>query len=123
MNLWIEQGWIPSALFLIFFTIVFLLIELVVVFVLNRMEHRYWTFVVDVLIGGRVHHRWGMKMVMLMGVGMIIGGVLWATGFIQLLLNLSGDLKWIAGGLPILMLMIYFISVRKNAKLNIEKRI
>lgn len=114
---------IPPLLFFISFFIVFSLFELIIVFFLNRMERKHWEFMIDVVIRAKVHYAKVIKWSVLTVFAALVIFLILFTPFLEVFETASGELKLFAAFLALAMVLIYFLNVRKNTKLDIEKKI
>lgn len=114
---------LPQVLFFISFFIVFSLFELIIVFFLNRMERQHWEFMIDVVIRAKVHYAKIIKWSVLTVFAALVIFLILFTPFLEVFETASGELKLFAVFLALVMALIYFINVRKDTKLDIEKKI
>lgn len=122
-----EQFWyneiIPPLIFFIIFSIAFSLLELIVIFLLNRVEQKNWGFMIDVIIRAKVHHGKAIHYIVLVALSALVLSFLFFTPLIQVLTFSSKELKIFAVLLALVMFLIYGINLRKSTRLNIEKKI
>ena len=123
MDFILQNELIPSLIFFIAFSVIFSLVELILALILNGMERKHWEFMIDVVIRAKVHHHFAIKVITSVMLIMLIGSVLWLTPLIDVIINFPKELKIFALFLPLLMFLIYWINVRRSARLEIEKKI
>lgn len=114
---------LPPLIFFFIFSIAFSLLELIVIFLLNRLGQKHWEFMIDVVIRSKVHHGKLIKCIILIFLGILAAIVVIYTPLIEILAMASKELKFFALLLALLMFLIYSINIRKTVRLDIVKKI
>jgi len=114
---------LPPLIFFIIFSIAFSLLELIVIFFLNRVEQKHWEFMIDVVIRAKVHHGKMIHYTILLGIGVLVLVFILFTPLVEVLTMASKELKLFALLLAVVMLLIYSLNLRKSTRLEIEKKI
>ena len=114
---------LPPLIFFIIFSIAFSLLELIVIFLLNRVEQKHWEFMIDVVIRFRVHHKKMIQYIIIVAVGVLVLSFILFTPLIEVMTLASNELRLFAALLALVMLLIYSINLRKSTRLDIEKKV
>ncbi len=113
----------PQVLFFLIFFLVFSILELILIFILNRFELAKWKFMIDVVIRSQVEHGRVIHYVMTGSIVLIAGMLVYVTPIVSILGTGTKEVKIFASVLIITMILIYATTTRKFAKLTIEKLI
>lgn len=113
----------PLATFFFAFVIAFAAVELLFIYILNRLEKRYWVFVVDVLMRARLHHKKVVGIIAIIGILITISLILFTTPFIEVLRASTPILKMFCLVLLVAMVLVYFFTTRKVTHLALEKQV
>lgn len=113
----------PLLVFFLAFLIAFTVVELLFIYILNRLEKRYWIFVVDVLMRARLHHKRIIGIIAIIGIMVVISLVLFVTPFIEVARASKPILKTFSLVLLVAMVLVYFFTARKMTKLALEKQV
>ena len=114
---------LPPLIFFAIFSIVFSLLELIVIFFLNRLGRRHWEFMIDVVIRSKVHHGKLIKGIVLIIIAILVAWILLLTPLMEVVMSATQELKLLALLLALVMFLIYSINIRKAVRLDIEKKI
>ncbi len=114
---------LPPLLFFIAFSVIFSILEMLLVLVLNQLTHQNWEWFVDVVIRTKVHHKRLVRIISLLLVGFLILGVIIFTPLVEILTLASYEFRWFAAALGLVMVLIFIFSVRDNTKLHIQRKI
>jgi len=112
---------IPPLLFFMVFFGTFLLFELLIVYVLNFLQKKYWVFVVDIMIKARVHHGKAIKLVSILAAVIFLGIILIFTPFFEVLSASSKTVRVLGILLIVEMVLVYFVTYPKVTNTSIEK--
>ncbi len=113
----------PQLLFFFFFFLAFSVMELILVFILNRLMRRYWEFVVDRVMRLKVHYGNAIRNTALISILLLIVLLGAYTPIISVIAGASPALQSFAVAMVFVMVLIYFATARKMVKLVLEKRI
>lgn len=113
----------PLIVFFLVFVISFSVIELFFIFILNRLEKKYWVFVVDVLMRSKLHHKRAVGVIASIGILVVISLVLFGTPFLEIFRASRPVLKTFSLVLLVAMVVVYFIATRKATHLKLEKQV
>ena len=113
----------PQVIFFLMFFIAFSLIELIIIFLLNRLEMNHWKFMIDFIIRAGVHHGKAIRRTALLLIVILTAVLLEYTTVLTVARNASAEIQIFAGTLLFAMIAIYWTTTRKLAKLAIEKKI
>lgn len=114
---------LPPVIFFVVFSVAFSLLELIVIFLLDRIESKHWEFMIDVVIRTKVHHGKLIKYSVLIILAAFSAILLIYTPLIDVLASSTKELKIFAVLLALVMFLIYAVNVRKSTKIAIEKKI
>ena len=123
MNTELANSVIPSAVFFSGFFIAFSLLELLIIFFLNRLEKKHWEFVIDTLIRAKIHHGRAVKMIALLGILLVLALIFFTTPFLDVLRAATPELKIFMAVLFAVMGLIYFTTTRKVTRMALEKKV
>ncbi|MBN2087890.1 hypothetical protein JW758_06110 [Candidatus Peregrinibacteria bacterium] len=118
-----SQDIAPLIILFIAFLIAFMLVELLFIYVLNRLQKRYWVFVVDNLMRTRIHHRQAVKIAAVFGIIAAVLMVLTLTPFVEVLRASKPILKIFMLVLLASMVLVYVTTTRKMTRLALEKQV
>ena len=113
----------PQVLFFFFFFLAFSVMELILVFILNRLMRKYWEFVVDRVIRLKVHYSNAIRNTAVISIVLLVALFCAYTPIIRVLTKATPALQSFAVVMVFTMVLIYFATARKMAKLVLEKRI
>jgi hypothetical protein len=114
---------LPTLLFFVMFSIAFSFLELLLIFILNGLGRKYWTFVVDFVIRSHVHHGAWIRRGLIVLLGFALAAVIVYTPLVDILVGSSREMRLFALALALVMALIYSISIRKTARTQIERTI
>jgi hypothetical protein len=123
MNTELANSVIPSAVFFFAFFVAFSILELLIIFILNKLERQHWEFVIDTLIRAKVHHGRAIKIVALLGIFLVLALILLLTPFVDVVRAATQEFKTFIAILLTVMLVIYYTTTRKVTKMALEKRV
>ncbi|PIZ70586.1 hypothetical protein COY07_06435 [Candidatus Peregrinibacteria bacterium CG_4_10_14_0_2_um_filter_43_11] len=112
-----------TVLFLIVFFIVFSIAELLLIYGLNHLVRRYWKFFIDTVIRAHVHHPLWIQFLAYFSIAVFVIVIFFNTSLLKILYSATPALKGLTLGLPLIMILVYFIMARRSIKLTIEKRL
>lgn len=118
-----SEDLIPLLAFFIGFFVAFSIIELFIIFALNRLSKKYWEFVIDELIRAKVHHGKLIQMMAIIGIIVVLAFIWFATPLSQVISAATPILKTFSIILLVVMVVIYFTTTRKMAKMALEKKV
>lgn len=113
----------PTLLFFLAFFIAFSLLELILIFILNRLAAGHWVFFIDRIIRLELHHRrvlWGVAYLSLAGFALYL---FYSTSLFSVLQAATLELRGLAAGLLGVMVLVYFLMTRRSTALAIQRRI
>jgi len=113
----------PTLLFFLAFFIAFSLLELILIFILNRLAAGHWVFFIDTIIRLELHHRrllWGFAYLGLTGFAFYL---FYSTSLFSVLQAATPELRGLAGGLFGVMVLVYFVMTRRSTSLAIQRRV
>ena len=113
----------PQLLFFFFFFLAFSVMELILVFILNRLMRKYWEFVVDRVMRLKVHYGNAIRNTAVISIVLLVALLCAYTPIIRVLAQAYPSLQSFAIAMVFTMVLIYFATARKMAKLVLEKRI
>ncbi len=113
----------PLITFFVAFVIAFTVVELLFIYILNRLEKKYWVFVVDVLMRARLHHKRIIGIIAIIGMLVVISLVLFATPLVEVLRASKPILKTFSAVLLMAMVLVYLLTTRKMTHLALEKQV
>jgi len=114
---------LPTILFFVIFFIAFTLLELLVVFFLNRLGRRNWEFMIDVVIRSGVNHGRLIKWLVFLLLLLLIIAMLLTTPIFAVLERATFEFKVFAVVLALFMFLIYALNIQKTSRVKIEKKI
>ena len=123
MNTELANSVIPSAVFFFAFFVAFSLLELLIIFVLNKLERQHWEFVIDTLIRAKVHHGRAIKVIALLGILLVLALILLLTPFLDVIRASTQEFRTFIAVLLFVMLLIYYTTMRKVTKMALEKKV
>jgi hypothetical protein len=109
--------------FFIGFFAAFSVIELLIVFILNKLEKKHWEFVIDTLIRAKVHHGRAIEMIAIAGILIVLAVIWFLTPFFAVFGAAKPILKTFSFILLIVMVVIYFTTARKVVRLALERKV
>jgi hypothetical protein len=118
-----SEDLIPLITFFIGFFVAFSIIELFIIFALNRLSKKYWEFVIDELIRLKVHHGKLIQVMALIGIIAVLAFIWFLTPLSQVIGTATPILKTFSIILFVVMVVIYFMTTRKMTKMALEKRV
>lgn len=113
----------PLITFFIAFVIAFAVVELLFIYILNRLEKRYWVFVVDVLMRARLHHKRAIEIIAVIGIIITLIIALFGTPFLEVFRASKPILDAFMLVLLAAMILVYFVATRKATHLALEKQV
>ncbi len=114
---------IPPLLFFFVFLVTFSILELIVIFLLNRIGRQNWEFMIDVVIRSKVHYGKLIQWAVLLALAAFVLGVIFYTPLLSILVSASKELQLFALVLALVMALMYSVNIRKSSRLDIEKKI
>lgn len=114
---------IPPLLFFVAFSVVFIFLEIVLVFVLNSLGRKYWEFVVDVVIRSQVHYGRVIRVLLIFVLAAILAAVVLLTPLVDVLVRGTGEMRLFALVLALMMVLFYLVTIRKTARMELERNI
>ncbi len=114
---------VPLLAFFIAFFIAFSLLELMIIYILSKLEKKHWAFVIDRLIRAKVHYGKAIGLIAAAGMALIIIGILFATPFLRVFMAATPIIKNFSLILLFVMILIYFTTTRKMTKMALEKKV
>ena len=123
MNEIIYDEILPVFIFFIVFSIIFLILELIVVIFLDYMEKKYWKWMIDVVIRNKVYHGRLLKYGILILICLFFIALITFTPLTSALSDSSEGFKIFSVLLALVMLLIYLISIRRSSKIHTERMI
>jgi hypothetical protein len=112
---------LPPLLFFVAFSVVFVFLEVLLVFVLNGLGRKYWEFVIDVVIRSQVHYGKAIRYALVFVLAAILAAVILFTPLIDILVRGSGEMRLFALLLALVMALFYFVTIRKTARMKLER--
>ena len=114
---------VPLIAFFVAFVIAFSLIELLIIYILNRLEKKHWAFVIDTLIRAKVHHAKAIEMIALAGILLVLAFVFFTTPFLEIMKATTPILMYFSIVLLVAMIVVYAITARKLTIMALEKKV
>jgi len=114
---------LPPLIFFLFFFLSFTLIELVLIFSLNRFISKYWEFAIDIIIRAKVHYGGIIKVVSLIFIAILLFSVYSFTSFFEVFTSSTPILRNLSIILFVVILLIYFTTTRRMSKMALEKKV
>ncbi len=112
---------LPPLLFFVAFSVVFIFLELLLVFVLNSLGRKYWEFVIDVVIRSQVHHGKAIRYALVFVLAVVVAAVVLFTPLVEVLVRGSGEMRLFALILALVMAFFYLVTIRKASRMHIER--
>jgi hypothetical protein len=123
MNQTLLFSTVPQVIFFISFFVVFTLVELLLVWILNRLQTQYWEFVIDRIIRAKVRYGARIKIFALLILLALSFVITLKTPIVKSLQEGGIELRALAGLMLLAMIVIYFRTTKKVTQLAIEKRV
>jgi len=114
---------LPPLLFFVAFSVVFIFLELVLVFVMNGLGRKYWEFVIDVVIRSEVHYGKAIRYALILALSGIVAMVILLSPLIDILVRGTSEMRLFALVLALVMALFYFVTIRKTARMELERNI
>jgi hypothetical protein len=118
-----SENLVPLFAFFTAFFIAFSLLELMIIWILNKLEKKYWVFVIDRLIRAKVHYGKAIGLAAAAGMALVIFIILLATPFFGIFSAATPIIKNFSLILLLVMIVIYFTTTRKMSRMALEKRV
>ncbi|MBU1018206.1 hypothetical protein KKA33_04225 [Patescibacteria group bacterium] len=114
---------IPLFIFFLVFLATLSLMELIVIFLLNRIGQANWQFMIDIVIRAKVYHGRLIRWLVIIALMIFVICMLFCTPLLELLMTASNEMRLFAALLALVMVLIGLINIRKNAHVAIERKI
>lgn len=118
-----SENLVPLFAFFTAFFIAFSMLELMIIWILNKLEKKYWAFVIDRLIRAKIHYGKAIGLAAAAGMALVIIIILLATPFFDIFNATTPTIKTFSLILLSVMVLIYFTTTRKMARMALEKRV
>lgn len=123
MNPTFSSDFAPQFVFFFSFFVAFSLVELLLIFVLNRLSRKYWEFVIDHIIRVKVHYGRVFEVAAIFGIVALLILVYFRTPFFTVIQSTTPVLKVFAVLQLLIMVLIYFTTTRKFTHLALERKV
>lgn len=118
-----SENLVPLLAFFIAFFIAFSILELMIIWILNGLEKKYWAFVIDRLIRAKVHYGKTIGLIAAAGMALVFLLILFATPFFSILKAATPIVKKFSLILLMVMVLIYFTTTKKMTRMALEKKV
>ncbi len=123
MDIGLAGSIVPQVIFFVSFFVAFTLIEVLIIFILNRLGMSNWAFVIDFIIKAEVHYGKVIKVISRLLILLLAFGLFYTTGTLEILENATPEIQVFAVVLLLNIFIVYATTTRKLTKLAIEKKI
>ncbi|MBN2096818.1 hypothetical protein JW752_05520 [Candidatus Peregrinibacteria bacterium] len=114
---------IPPLIFFLVFLVTFSLLEIIVIFLLNRIGQANWQFMIDTVIRAKVYHGRLIRWLVIITLMIFVICMLFCTPLLELLVTASNEMRLFAVLLALVMVLIGLINIRKSSPVAIGRKI